>query len=207
MRSPSPRCRSSADAPWCAAPGWCTPTRRKVGTMIWRSSPACGTPPTPRTRRSSRKRSAARHAPPTSPARSPPANTWCSCSTSGTKSACAPNCGCRERLRQWLAGHVQVQLLAAVGVARDELLVELDAEPGLRRRDHVPRLPADGVDEHVGMKPLPALDTLAGEEVPAAGGELDIGGAHDRPAIQVWRELRSEERRVGKEGRSRWSPY
>src|SRR5256885_15073265 len=30
--------------------------------------------------------------------------------SSGTKSACAPNCGCRERLRQWLAGHVQVQL-------------------------------------------------------------------------------------------------
>ena len=39
------------------------------------------------------------------------------------------------------------------------------------------------------MKPLPALDTLEDQEVRAAGGELDIGGAHDRPAIQVWREL------------------
>src|SRR5439155_213495 len=92
-------------------------------------------------------------------------------------------------LPQWFAGHFQVQLPATVGVARDELLVELDAETGLRRRDHVPRLPTDGFDEHIGMKPLPALDTLEYEEVRAAGGELDVGGAHDRPAIQVWREL------------------
>src|SRR2546430_6975026 len=42
---------------------------------------------------------------------------------------------------------------------------------------------------YLGMKPLPALDTLEDQEVRAAGGELDIGGAHDRPAIQVWREL------------------
>src|SRR5256885_4412570 len=80
--------------------------------------------------------------------------------SSGTKNACAPKCACRECLPQWFAGHFQVQLPATVGVARDELLVELDAETGLRRRDHVPRLPT-----------------------------------------------RSEERRVGKECRSRWSPY
>src|SRR5437762_11891173 len=96
-----------------------------------------------------------------------------------------------------------MQLVTLVGVARDERFVQLDAESRLPRRNHVPGLPTDGLDEHVRVKPLPALDTFEDQEVRAAGGELDVGGADHRSAIKMRRELRSEERRVGKECRDR----
>src|SRR5579859_8251934 len=53
----------------------------------------------------------------------------------------------------------------------------------------------------------------AGDDAPAGGGEADHGGVPDAAAGAgqkqgaPWRVGRSEERRVGKECRSRWSPY
>src|SRR5436309_14772884 len=82
-----------------------------------------------------------------------------------------------------------MQLVTLVGVAGDERFVQLHAESRLARRNHVPGLPADGLDEHVRVKPLPALDTFEDQEVRAAGGELDVGGAHHRSAIKMRREL------------------
>ena len=43
---------------------------------------------------------------------------------------------------------------------------------------------------------LKGLGKLSAEERPAAGAQINV----------VKQELRSEERRVGKEGRSRWAP-
>ena len=40
------------------------------------------------------------------------------------------------------------------------------------------------------MEALPALDAFEDEEIRAAGGELDVGRAHDGPAVKVRRDLR-----------------
>ena len=77
-----------------------------------------------------------------------------------------------------------------VRVREGDRLVELDAETGARRRQHVAVLPADRLLQQVGVDAVPAADALEDQEVRRAGRELDVGGADDRAAVEVRRDLR-----------------
>src|SRR5579871_7051911 len=92
-------------------------------------------------------------------------------------------------LRYGILSHLEMQHVTLVGMAGDELLVELDAEARLRRRDHIARLPADRLAQDVGVEALPALDAFEDQEVGAAGRELDVGRSDHGAAIEVGREL------------------
>src|SRR3712207_9347606 len=81
--------------------------------------------------------------------------------------------------------------------ARAAAVDPVQVEP--QRLDHVGRdLADDEVDE------VPALDGERGVHVDL---QALHGGGQDRVGRRVGCALRSEERRVGKEGRYRWSPY
>src|SRR5215468_3107899 len=86
-------------------------------------------------------------------------------------------------------GHLEMNLRAVVGMGQRDRLVELDAEAGLGGRDDVALLPADRLLQDLGVETAPGLDALEDEEVRAAGGEMDVGGALDRTAIEVRRNL------------------
>src|SRR5262245_45823027 len=51
-------------------------------------------------------------------------------------------------------------------------------------------LPADRPLQELCVKPIPASDSLEDEEVRTARRELDVRGADDRAAVQMWRDLR-----------------
>src|SRR4051812_33846838 len=71
----------------------------------------------------------------------------------------------------------------------NDLLIELDAESGFARRNHVAVLPAYGLLQDPGVEAVPALDALENQEVGTAGRQLDVGGPHDGATVQVWRDL------------------
>src|SRR5262245_66143909 len=89
-----------------------------------------------------------------------------------------------------------MHVLPRVGMSARHIFIQLDAQAGLARRDHIALFPANRLLQDLGMESAPGLDALQDQEVRDAGGDLDIRSAFDRP--------RSEERRVGKECRSRW---
>ena len=71
------------------------------------------------------------------------------------------------------------------------------------------RAPADGVGQRVQVQGLPPAP-LDHERRPLhqlGQRALDVERAAHDPLAQLAGEQRSEERRVGKECRSRWSPY
>src|SRR5579862_2275381 len=80
----------------------------------------------------------------------------------------------RMTLPDGILSHLEMEHVALVGMAGDQLLVELNAEARLRRRDDIARLPADRLHEHVGMEALPALDAFEDQKVGAAGRELNV---------------------------------
>src|SRR5262245_18029546 len=80
--------------------------------------------------------------------------------------------------------------LACVGMRFGDGLVDLHSESRLLRRNDVAVLPLEGLLQDVRVKALPALDTFQDQEIRAAGGELDIRRAHDRPAVEMRRNLR-----------------
>src|SRR6202043_2412479 len=90
-----------------------------------------------------------------------------------------PRCNRRIPLRRLdrPSRHVEMQLAARIRIARDEFLVEHHPEPGLGRRNHVTLLPPYRLLQDLSVKAVPALDALEDQEIRAAGGELDIGGA------------------------------
>src|SRR5258707_10570048 len=83
-----------------------------------------------------------------------------------------------------------MQVGAGVGMAPRDILVELDAEAGLARRDHVAGFPADGLLEQPRVEAVPGLDALENQEIRAAGTNLDVRRALDRSAIEMRRDLR-----------------
>src|SRR5260221_11374285 len=87
-------------------------------------------------------------------------------------------------------GHLEMEALAVVGTAGRDLLVELDAEAGLGRGDHIAFLPAHLLLQDLGVEAAPILDALEDQKVRAAGAELDVGGALDRAAIEMRGDLR-----------------
>src|SRR2546427_12939897 len=76
-------------------------------------------------------------------------------------------------------------------------------------------LAAHGTPQQVALRSRIVLAAATGRSDGAVARELEI----NRKTVMLWRarfaqegidslwEVRSEERRVGKEGRSRWSPY
>src|SRR5690606_40447721 len=51
------------------------------------------------------------------------------------------------------------------------------------------RSPADRLFQNFGVKAAPRLDAFQDQEVGRAGGELDVGRALDRAAVEVRRDL------------------
>src|SRR3569833_3983053 len=82
-----------------------------------------------------------------------------------------------------------MQTRAGVGEARDEILVQLDTQAGLGWGNDVAVFPAYRFLQDPGVEAVPALDAFEDQEVGAAGGELDVGSAYDRSAIQVRGDL------------------
>src|SRR5262245_34856406 len=68
-------------------------------------------------------------------------------------------------------------------------LVELDADAWLLGRDHPAVLPFDLLLQQRLVETVPLLQRFEDQEGGQRGGELDIGRAHDRPAIAVRRDL------------------
>src|ERR1700720_588696 len=83
-----------------------------------------------------------------------------------------------------------MQIRPGPRMGQRHLLVELDAEPRLLRGDDKAIFPADRLLEDLRMKAVPALDALEDEKIRAAGCELNVGGADNRSAIEVGRDLR-----------------
>src|SRR2546426_5261903 len=93
----------------------------------------------------------------------------------------------------------------------------LGADGGMRRRasavsdqlEHPPRGPGDlrpRAEDRLHARTLEEGVVLRRDD--AAAGDYDVRGAEPRELLDELRhERRSEERRVGKECRSRWSPY
>ena len=79
--------------------------------------------------------------------------------------------------------------LPVIGMRLADRLVELDAEAGLLRRDDVAVLPLDLLLQQRGVETVPLLQRFQDEEVGQRHRELDVGGADDRPAIAVRRDL------------------
>src|SRR5882672_11156472 len=78
-----------------------------------------------------------------------------------------------------------MQHRALVRMLARDLLVQFHAEARCARRNDVALLPGDGLPEDLGVKALPALDAFEDEEIRTAGGELDVGGSDDRPAVEM----------------------
>src|SRR5947209_19636182 len=86
--------------------------------------------------------------------------------------------------------HLEMQALARVGMRGGDGFVELDAEAGRGRRDDVAVLPAYRRLQDLGVEAAPILDAFEDQEIRRAGADLDIGGALDRAAIEMRRDLR-----------------
>ena len=83
----------------------------------------------------------------------------------------------------------QVELVALVRVGGGDGLVELDPEARRLRGNDVAVLPFDRGLQDLGVKAAPVPDSFEHEEVRAAGAELDVCRADDRPAVEVRRDL------------------
>src|SRR5262249_57691440 len=83
-----------------------------------------------------------------------------------------------------------MQVRAGIGMAPRDILIEFDAQAWLAGRDHVARLPADRLLQDLRVKPAPGLEALEDQEIRAASADLDIGGALDRPTVEMRRDLR-----------------
>src|SRR5271156_4812168 len=86
--------------------------------------------------------------------------------------------------------HLEVQPFARIRVGEGDGLVELDAEPGSGRGNHVARLPADGFFQDFRVEAAPLLDAFQDQKIGRARRDLNIGRAHHRTAIQVRGDLR-----------------
>src|SRR5262249_56631843 len=84
----------------------------------------------------------------------------------------------------------EVQFAALVRMRSGGVFVELDAETGRVRWDQIAVFPAERRFQERRREAAPVEDALEQEEVPAAGGELDVGRADDRPAVEMRRDLR-----------------
>src|SRR5258708_38742774 len=83
----------------------------------------------------------------------------------------------------------KMQIPALAGMAKSHLLVQLDAEAGGRGRDDITILPLDRLLQDFAMEATPSLDAFQAQEIRAAGTDLDVGGTHHRPAVEMGREL------------------
>ena len=71
-----------------------------------------------------------------------------------------------------------------------DLLIQLDAKPGLLWRNDEAIFPADRLLEDLPMETVPALDAFEDEEIRAASRKLNVGRADNRPAIEMGSDLR-----------------
>src|SRR5580698_699713 len=83
-----------------------------------------------------------------------------------------------------------MQIRPGPWMGQRHLLVQLDAEPRLLRRDDESIFPSDWLLEDLSMEAVPALDALEDEKVRAAGCELNLGRAANRPVIELRCDLR-----------------
>lgn len=88
--------------------------------------------------------------------------------------------------------HFEVQLLAGVGMGAGEVLVEVDAEAGFGRHDHVAVVPADRIADQLQVEGAAGLDRLDHEEVRDRSAEMDVGRPLDRPGVEMGCDLRCE---------------
>src|SRR5581483_4567566 len=80
-----------------------------------------------------------------------------------------------------------------------DLLVQLDAEAGRVRRQHVAVLPAQRRAQQRRREAAPVEDAFEQQQVGAAGAELDVGGGDDGAAVEVGRDLRVVRLRQGRD--------
>src|SRR5476649_2170617 len=83
-----------------------------------------------------------------------------------------------------------MQVGAGIWMRLCNRFVKLDTEARGVRDDDVAVFPAHWSLEDLSVESAPGADALQDQEVRDAGGQLHVGGALDRAAVQMWRHLR-----------------
>jgi len=81
--------------------------------------------------------------------------------------------------------HLKMKPFARIRVPGGDCFVQFDPQTGLGWRDDISFFPANRIFQDLGVKAAPGLNAFLNQEIRAAGVNLNVGGAVNRPTLQM----------------------